>query len=298
MIHFGPAFNVNALSKLPTIKCAEEIFKSTTDEHFLKADLIALVSEVKGMSKASVTGTCFGDDMTPPPHKIMGKPFFKKEWVTCKTSTGKIRFVRIGTSKDKNRSIKTYDTVAKQEARKNGAEKYLRKLRGKNPKILTLAGECGYDVKSYLKIKPGAEIHNVENNYNVYQKIIKKRLRLINYFGELGKYIEECPNKMFGLINYDTHGYIGKGVLETLEIINRKKAGKYVCLTIQHHKAFRNHGSVANYLRDKYGHYEDPVLECLKQESMQNYIIVDDFTYQREQAKGCTMRTLVFKLIC
>lgn len=296
MIILDSKFDVKTSGELSTIEFAEAIFKYSTNDDFLKTEFITLISESKGMTKSSVDGTCFGGDITPPPNKIMGKAVFKNDWVMCKSSTGRVRFARIGTQKDKNRIVKTYDTPAKRKARQDGPEKCLRTFRKKHPVIITLAGECGHDVKGFLKISPGADIYNVESNPLVFDEITKLKLKITNYFGTLGNFIEDCPDKFADVINYDTHGYVCGELLKTLEIINRKKASKFVCLTIQHQKAFRNHGSVATYLRLQYGHCEDPILECFNQEFMQNYKIIKDFTYKREKGKAAVMRTLTFRL--
>lgn len=288
--------DVNTFSTKTTIKCAEYILKNTTDDVLYKTDFIDLISEHKGISKTSVDGTCFGNNINPTPNKIMGKPIFIENWVACKSSTGQLRFARKGTKYDTNRVKATYDTEGKRAARVAGAEKYLRKTRKKNPVIVTLAGEGGYDVIEYLKIKHGAEIHCVENNPLVYDKIQARKLNATTHLMDLCKFLENWDGRSIDLLNYDSPGYVCKSVLKTLEIVNRKKSAKIVCLTVQHLYGFRNHGSMTNYLKLQYGDYDDPTMEVFKQEWMQNYNIIEDFVYKRVDKPGHLMRTIIFRL--
>jgi len=299
VITLNSLFDAKKLAKMSTIECGVAILKYAVDDEIPKAKLTEFVANKKKISVASVNGTLYGGNITPMPHKLMGSKEFKKNWVTCKSSTGQVRFVRKTSKKNKPEEhvILSYDTEGKREARKNGVEKYLKKFKKTNPIILTMAGPEALDVKSLLNVKPNAIIHNVDNNPNVLEFSMKLGLPMLNYFGNISSLVENMPKEYYDIINYDSDGYLSNGMAETLKTINRKRAGKYVCLTLQNLKNIRNHGKFANYLREKYGKYDNPTLMYLYTEPMTNYEIVDAFTYNRNQdnMRSKSMRTIVYK---
>jgi len=299
MIKLNSSFDARKLGKMSTVDCGIAILKHAINDEIPRAKLTELIAKKKKISPASVNGSLYGGNITPMPHKLMGSEEFKKNWVTCKSSTGQIRFVRKTSKKNKPKEhvILSYDTEGKREARKNGVEKYLKKFKKSNPIVLTMAGPKALDVKSLLKIKPTTIIHNVDNNPAVLEASMKLKLPMLNYFGSISSLVENMPEEYYDIINYDSDGYLSDEMAKTLKIINRKRAAKYVCLTLQNLKNIRNHGKFANYLKEKYGRYDNPTLMYLYTEPMTNYEIVDDFTYNRNQDNimSKNMRTIVYK---
>ncbi len=296
MINLKPNFKINNLKKLSTIGCAHVILENVVGDELSPIDLVNFIFTHTGMSKASINGTLWGNDMTPPPWKLMGTEEFKNGWFMAKTSTGQRRMIRLNSKTSYTPIVPSYNTSGKQKARSMGAEFYLKKFRKKNPKILTMASEFGYDVKGFLNIKPESIIYNVENNLNVLNTIMKQKLPIVTYYGSLFKMIENMPNEYFDIINYDSDGYVSDSMDKTLKLINQKRSAKYVCLTIQDHKSFRNHGTFADRCRKQY----NSVMEYLEQEPMTNYIIDKTFTYNRKPQgeKSARMRVVIYKLKC
>lgn len=300
MLNFISTFNVKSLKKLSIVKCATTILANTIDDEILLNELNTLIADKRGISKESVAGTLYGNDIFPPPWKLMGQEEINKKWVRVKTSIGGARIVRIGSIKHnpEDQLNSSYDTKGKQEARLEGPEWCLKKFRRKNPRILTLAGSEGYDVDRFLKIKPGAVIDNVEQNSNVFESIIKKDFPITNHFINMTKFLENCPGDSFELIFFDSDGYISEGLDKALKIINKKKPTKYLCLTIQNIEKFRNTGTFIKALRKRFKRCKRPTTAYLRSQIMSNYTIIKDFTYNRGQdgINNKSMRTIIFKL--
>lgn len=296
MINLKSTFNPEDLRGLTIVKCGISILENTTDDEILKSELVKLISEKTSKSGSSINGTLWGNDITPPPHKLMGHTTFIQSWIACKTSTGRGRIIRIGSKIHKNTKVikNTYDTKEKQKARSRGIESYLKKYNGNNPIILTMAGSHGYDVKRFLKIKPGAIIYNAESNPTVFDTIKKQKLNMLNYYGDISKLVENTADQFFDMINFDTDGYVSQRSDKTLNIINKKRAGRIVCVTIQDLKRFRNHGEFADFLRKRY----KSTLDYLTHGPMTNYNIIDTYVYKRnpDDPGSKSMRVIVFEV--
>ncbi len=300
MINLSRAFNRKVLKKLPIVDIAVAVLNNTSNDEILLKDLNTVVAKKKGTSIASVAGTLYGNDINPPPHKLMGREDVTCAWIRVKTSTGGARIVRIGSKKHnpKDQLNLSYDTEGKQEARRKGPEWCLRKFRRKHPRILTMAGSDGYDVKRFLDIKPESLIDNVEQNPNAFKSIKEKGFPITNYFTSMVKYLEKCPKDNYELIFFDSDGYISESLDKSLKSINEKKVTKYLCLTIQNLEKFRNTGSFIIALRKRFAKCKRPTTAYLRSKIMSNYAIIKDFTYSRGQTGMNTksMRTIVFKL--
>jgi len=85
---------------------------------------------------------------------------------------------------------------------------------------------------------------------------------------------------------------------ETLSTINANQQGNIVCLTIQKLKKFRNAGTWINSLKAKYEGYDNPTMAYLLNDVMQNYELIDLFSYNRgqENQRTVNMLTVVYKL--
>lgn len=297
MINQHSGFTEDSLQNLSIVKCAIGILENTVDDIISQADLVKVISSITGRSIASVNGTLWGGDLTPRAHKLMGTPYFKTEWFPVRVKGRKL-LVRTAAKTD-FKPIKecAYDDPIKQEARRQGAEKCLRKCKSKNPKILTMASEEGYDVKRFKEINPNCIIYNAESNRAVLNNIESKKLPMTSYFGDMYDCLRQFPDRYLDIINYDTDGYPCESLDKALRTINDRCLTTYLCLTVQKLTKFRNHGTWADNCREMYKHHDDPVLAYFKLGPLTNYKIEQIFCYNRTAEKAKGMMIITFKLL-
>lgn len=298
MIKLKRTFNEDIQPSLSTVNCALDILNNTLDTEIAPYELNALVAKYKNISVASVRGSLWGGDLTPRPHKLMGTPVFKRGWFMGRHATGKKKLIKIGVKTTYLPIKPTYDTPEKQKARRRGGEACLKLCNTNKPKILTMASEHAHDVHGFLAVKPKSIVYNVENNPLVFAKVLKLDLPMTSRLCDISTIVEDMPDNFFDLINYDTDGYASQMMDDTLKTINRKRSAKWVCVTFQDLKQFRNHGKFATRCREQYGNYDNPTMEYLKTEPMTNYKLTRSFTYNRspDGMPSANMRTVVYRL--
>lgn len=295
MIELTSRFDRRNLKHLPIVACGEEILANTTSNSFKQIELTKLVATKKNISIQSASGTLWGCNIYAPGHKLMGKKIFKDNWVIVRG-----RIIKINSPEYNPMDVLklSYDTEGKQLARAEGPEWCLRKL-GKNPvNVLTMAGAEGHDVKRFLEINPLVLIDNVEKNRNIFDAFTEKNLPINSHHVGMVPFLNDNIDKFFGLINFDSDGYVSKSLDNALKIIDDYQMAEFICLTIQNLKNFRNTGEFIIALRKKYAGYDDPTKEYIENDILFNYDIVKDFVYNREQegTRSVDMWTIIFKL--
>lgn len=249
---------------------------------------------ITGKSLESVKGTTFRAST-----KIRSKEWFNEKYVFI-PSKGKIPSMVVTKELanyintqllDKSLTV-SYDSEEKMKARLfifNNLE-FL-----ESPKIFTLAGDSGLDVKCINDISNNSIIHNVERDKVILNKYKEKGYNTIDFNMSFNKFFELYKDKeYYDIINLDTLGSLGRGLAESLEIINEYRLAGELNLTIDNKRKISNTGVFASTMKNKYKNHHDQVLRCIK-DIMVNYKLIDEYNYiQNDRKLG--MRILKFKL--
>jgi hypothetical protein len=275
-----------------TIKEASIIFLNETKQNeILVRDFFKIISNMTGYSTESIRGSSLG---------LSNDKFVKENWFTDnfvylkRDEKHPARIV----SKNylKNSQIKFENYISYNSVSKNNARKFIfNDIKNiENPIVLTMAGECGFDVKLIKQINKRAIVYNVERDENVLSKFIKRRFVVKNFNCTMHTFL--LQNDIFyDVINYDSVSYLCGYLSNDLKIINSKKSTNILALTLMNIKKIRNHGSFSSTTRTKYIDSSDPTFDCI-QDILSNYIFIGEHIYNRTDSFSTKMRVLKFKI--
>jgi hypothetical protein len=184
-----------------------------------------------------------------------------------------------------------YNTPDKQKAREfafKGIGRF------DEPKVLTLAGKEGFDVKYLLELNPRTKIFNVEEDKEIFRKYKGLNLPTTDFRMTVNRFLKSFPNERFDYFNYDSITYLCKRLGEDLQIINENKIVNILSLTMMNIKKIRNFGRFVDEVKGKYWNCKDPTLEFIK-DTLDNYDFQGEHIYKRDEG-SLEMRVLRFRL--
>lgn len=278
-------------SKITIKSVIKDILFTLKEDYILLTDLISQTSKITGYTYASVYGSSFlGTD------KFVVEDWFISSYALLNKDTLPRRIAkksyleRIGFIV-KNLAI-SYDSKPKVKAR----EFIFNEITGiDRPRILTLAGEQGLDVKMVMERSKNPNIDNVEKYTNILEKYQELNYPTNDHKMSFTKFIRAHQYRKYDLMNYDTMGYLWKYIAADMLYINLNKMTNCVCLTLTNIKKIRNHGPFADFVREKYEDFDDPTKSYLV-DIMTNYDLVSEHKYKQRFKKGNGMRIFKFKL--
>jgi len=252
-------------------------------------ELFNYVAERTGQRRAVLNGTLDGSG----PGKLISADWYRGRWYKVKEG-GRIvhRFGKVTVQREMD-----FNFGGKREANRrimsflppNGA-----------PRLLTLASSQGNCVKAAIAQNPNVLVDNVECDGETLRlwKAEKMRsgIRTEDFPVTLQKYVTLAyfQGNQYALVNADVMGYAARPMREYLSVLNRLKNAKFIAVTTQCLKTFRNGGEFQGALRRKYAGNPDAHAECIKG-WLPNYTLVDRFTYHKT-AGTKQMEVFIFKL--
>lgn len=262
------------------------------DDFIFVNTLIKKVSEITGYSIKSVWGSSLSSK-----EKIIAKPWFYENFAYLQKDTlptritKKSALIKFGINLD-NLTISTitYNTPEKEEARHFVFDEIL-KINA--PRILTMAGEEGLDVKMILSQNKNSIIDNVERDENILKRYQQLSYKTTDYNLSINNFIKKYPTNKYDLIYYDIMGYLCDYVADDMFRINHNQMAKEISITISKTKTIRNYGKFVDFIKEKYKNNPDFTLAYLN-DIMTNYDFVSEFTY-RQKFRTSKMRILKFR---
>ena len=146
-------------------------------------------------------------------------------------------------------------------------------------KILTFAGNEGFDVKYLLENFGYIEVYNIERDINYLNEYEKHNYPTTNYNMDFNSFYRNS-NIKFDLINYDSISYLCQTLAKDFVLLNEKKNSKYIAITIMNIEKIRNVGCFAEEMRNKYRNIETPTTNYIV-ETFTNYDLVETYVYKR-----------------
>ena len=278
--------NIKMFKDNVSIMDASKIFfKNIRDKTVLAKDYLNFISNITGYSYESVRGSTIGYQYP----KLGGQDWFKMNWTYMRSTDGvPARFVK---GKDEIPLGNSYNHETKHKSRQF-VFRNIRKLT--NPKVLTLAGHEGLDVKYIFKQNKNARIFNVEKHFNILREYKKHKLPTHDMNTTISTFIRSI-DQTFDHIFYDSVSYLCGYIANDLEYINDNKMTKIISVNLMDMNGIRNHGRFANYMREKFKSKKNKTLAAVKY-IMSNYRYIGSYGYKCG-GNSIGMRILKFELV-